>query len=366
MSLSSHQEQEPTKLPQLAVSPIRPVPALQDKSKGKAPEPAKEPQPQPKDEPKQEIEAAAAPAKAEVKANKPTEEKPRKKAEEKAPALTPEERRKKRERWMNITLDTMLVCMVIGVLVGGSWYLKTQWDKYRVPTIMELAHTQCLELCAQRESLQDAANHADEQLHMRRKLTALENQLRQFSEQSAQLSASITEQQKRVLALQHEIRRADKEARSAARGLLPGLPIGDVTTTKGRVHNNATISRLEGKRITLRTPYGAASLPVSELVKDNLPDIVLYALGVMDLVDMSDFTASGAAPTTPQPKSSKLLTDRPRRSVVNVDYDPAPSAPVIDTKSNTPTTGAAGDGIPANPQTPAGDIWRAPIGDLPL
>ena len=332
MSLSSTSTtpQDKPKRSHFSLSTIRPVPAL-----SKAPEPPAEPKDAAEEKPAAtelpravdtppEPRAAAAPAEAE------TPQAPA--AEEPAKAPAPAKPAVEKLRWQDVLLDTLLVTLVVAVLGGGGYFIKVQRDKYRVPGAVEQMNARCLELCQQREKLQDEANHADEQLHMRRKLVALEEKLRQFSEETAERTAAITEQQNRVLALQHEIRRADKEARSVARGLMPGLYVGDVTTTRGKLYSEATISRVEGKSVSLRTPYGAASLPISELVKDNLPDIALYALGLIDLVDMRDFSANGSATFTPP--ANKLRTP-PRRPAATApaDYEPTPTGPVVDTAS---------------------------------
>lgn len=277
-----------------------------------------------------------------------------------------EEKRARKSKWAGIALDTLLVLLVVGACAGGTYYLRSQWNKYRVPTILELTQKECLTLCEQREALQDAANHADEQLSMRRKLSQLENKLSEFSDKNAQLRASLADQQKRVLALQHEIRQIDRESRGVARGLLPGLPIGNVTTTRGRTYNNATISRLQGKRISLRTPEGAASLPISELVKDRLPDIALYALGEIDLVDMTDFTADGTAPSDPVSANTKLRKDVRPTTSASADYEGQSSGPVVDTNANKTSIDVSEDSSPAPEQPANGDIWNAPTGDLPL
>lgn len=338
MSLSSTHSQEPAGLEHIAVNPVRPVPALE----------------------KQQAEAEPAAEATEPAADAPQDTEPQEAEATPQEEQQPEESTQKpKAKWLGLLLDTSLVCLVVGVLAGGGYYVKTQWDQYRVPTALEMVNQQCLELCAQREQLQDAYNHADEQLLMRRRVADFDNRLRQFSEQAAQLSASIAEQKKMVLALQHEIRRADREARGATRGMLPGLQVGDVSTTRGKVYNNATISRIEGNRISLRTPYGAATVPVRELVKDNLPDMVLYALGIIDLVDMSDFTTTGEAPNSPQPKNNKLRTEvKPLRSA---DYEPRSAGAVLDTNANRSSTPT----LPTSPR-PAGDVWQAPEGDLPL
>lgn len=348
MSLSPNQKDRPTELPPISLGGI----ASQSAS-----DTAEEPETSPETEGEQqpvsveEVEDNNEPdAAAQSPASVPTT---------KAPAEP--------KKWPGIVLDTLLVTLVVCVLGGGGYYIKKQWDKYRVPTMMELTQEQCLELCAQREALQDAANHADEQLHMRRMLSHLERRLSDFSEKSANLRASISEQQNRVLALQHEIRQTDKENRNVARGLLPGLPVGNVNTKRGRVYANATISRLQGKRISVRTPDGAASFPASELIKDNLPTIVLYALGEIDLVDTTDFTTDGTAPDSSKPANTKLRKiNFDNVDSVDKDYAPPGNGPVVDTDANR--TNMNGDeGLPDPvPQRSNGDVWQAPSGDLPL
>lgn len=336
MSLSHTPSQEHPKVPQLTVSAIPAVP-VPEKKPGAAEQAAEQ-----KSQPAQEAptDAAAQPA-----------------------AEAPTARAQSKHKWQEILLDTLLVLAVVGVLGSGGYYLKGEWDKYRVPTMMELAYSEWEELCTQRETLQDAYNHADEQLHMRNKLSAVQARLETLAREAADLNNSIAEHQSRILALQHDIRRADKDARSVARGLLPGLPIGDITTTRGKTYTNATISRLNGKRLALRTPYGAASVPLNELIKEKLPEIARYALGYIDLVDMSDFTANGEAPgATPRstPKRRTTVDSTPRRR----SYEPTPGAPVVDTQSNrTPLD--SGEPLPTR-QRPASDVWQAPTGDLPL
>lgn len=324
MSLSSNNSpQEPVKFPQFTVSAIPSVLAAD----------AKKPE-------------SAAPAATEQEPEPPS-----------TPATV-------KSKWLDIALDSLLVCLVAGVLGGGGYYLKTQWEQYRVPSIMEVTYNECAQLCAEREALQEKYNHADEQLLMRKSIAKLESELRQTAEKASQLRESISDQQNRVLALQHEIRRADKDSRGVARGLLPGLAVGTVTTARGKTYTNATISRLRGNSISISTPYGAATLKIDDLVKEKLPEMVLYALGLIDLVDMSDFTTTGAAPSAPAAPNPKLRATTQRRKPANESYEPTQAAPVVNTQAGQP--GGAADSLPTQPRVPAGDVWQAPTGDLPL
>ncbi|MBR5523399.1 MAG: hypothetical protein IKV82_08045 [Akkermansia sp.] len=275
----------------------------------------------------------------------------------------------KKGGWGGFVLDSFLVIALLGTLGGGGYYLKQELDKYRVPSLMEITMRENLELCMQRESLQTQAYHADEQIHMRKLLARLERQLGDFSRKIADKEADITEEHNRVLALQHEIRQADKEARSVARSLLPGMPVGNVTTTSGRAYRDAVIYRMEGKLITLRSPEGQVRFPANQLVKDSLPTLARYAFNKEDLVDMSDFEASpmdAAAARQRTGKRSQPAEKAPAAAPADAekDYEAAPGAPVVDTEANRTTTNDAGDA--SAPQQEEVDPWQAPLGDLPL
>lgn len=277
---------------------------------------------------------------------------------------------KSRVNWGGLALDSFLVLALLGTLGGGGYYLKQELDKYRVPSIMEITMTENLELCKQREALQAKAYHADEQIHMRKLLARLERQLGDFSRQIADKEEDITEEHNRVLALQHEIRQADKEARSVARSLLPGMPVGNVTTTSGKAYRDAVIYRMEGKLITLRSPEGQVRFPVNQLVKDSLPILARYAFDKEDLIDMSDFEVSpmdAAAARQRAGKKSQPVKNEQKAAAPSpgeTDFENASGAPVVDTDANRTTTNDAPDD--ALPQQTEEDPWQAPQGELPM
>lgn len=270
-----------------------------------------------------------------------------------------------------IALDTLLVGMLLGVIGGGIWYLNEKLSVLRVPTPMELAVQKKMELCQEREALQDKAYHADEQLHMRRRLAALVEQQRTLQRQIEEKKQAIEAAHQQVLGLQHEIRQEDKTSRSVAKGLLPGLSIGDASTTTGRIHRNATIHRLEGNRISLRTPEGQVRFPLRELVKDNLPDIARYAFGIDDLVDMSDFELAPGTPA-PKPRKGRLIkTEQPKEDAAPAapdaaDYEGEGGAPVVDTDANRNSTLTGEGGEEPDASSAPAETWTPPAGDLPL
>lgn len=298
---------------------------------------------------------------------------PAEKPEEKAPAKEEKPQKRKIDA-AGIALDALLVGMLVGVIGGGIWYLNEKLSVLRVPTPMEMALQKKIELCQARENLQDKAYHADEQLHMRRRLAALVEQQHTLQRNIEEKRQAIEAAHRQVLGLQHEIRQEDKTSRSVAKGLLPGLFIGDASTITGRVYRNATIhriedNRIEGNRISLRTPEGQVRFPLRELVKDNLPDIARYAFGIDDLVDMSDFElAPGAA--APKPRKGKLIKAEPKAGTPAApdaaDYEGEGGAPVVDTDANRNSTLTGEGGEEPDAPTAPTDTWTPPEGELPL
>lgn len=274
---------------------------------------------------------------------------------------TPEttEKNKKSSR-AGVGFDALLVVLLLAILGGGGYYIKEQMELYRVPTPMELALQDNAKLQQQRDELTTDYYAADEQIAMRQSLAHLDAELGKLRAECHMIESSISNQKNNILAMQHEIRTADKESRSIALSLLPGLPIGDATTTRGKSLRDAYIWRLEGKLITLRSPEGQIRLPLRELVKKDLPQIARYAFGEEDLIDMSDFDANGEAPANTE---SSDEADQPRRSRTSVrtepDYEGQGGSPTVDTSNGSTIT------APVNlPDAETG--WDAPSGELPF
>ena len=247
----------------------------------------------------------------------------------------------------------------MGALGGGAWYVHQQLQATHVPSPLEIAQNEYLELCKQHEQLRDAAYKADEQLHMTGRINYLERQLSEIRNRIAEEQRGIANEQGRIQALQREIRQEDKTSRGIARSMLIGLPIGNVSTTNGRAYANATIHRMEGGRITLRTQNGQVCFPTSQLVKDNLPDMARYAFGLDDMVDMTDFVAADGSPEPRKRRKGKLINQRkavPQPTEPN--YEPESGAPAVDTgKRNVEAESIL-------PETD--DSWQAPQEALPI
>lgn len=266
---------------------------------------------------------------------------------------------KKKSNWFSVCLDVLLVLILLLILVGGGYYIKMQMDLYRVPTSMEIALQENSRLQNQRDELVEAYYRADEQIIMRKSIDHLNTELQKLNAECAAIEASISEQKDRILASQHEIRTTDKEYRSMALSLLPGMAIGDATTTRGKSLRNAYIYRLEGKLITLRSPEGQIRIPVRELIKKELPKLARYAFGEIELVDMSDFDVNGEAPATAPAAERPANTTAPAAEPAP-DYEPTGGTPVVDTSAGSTIS------VPETPQEAPTGTWDAPNGDLPF
>lgn len=307
-------------------------------------------------------EVASADTKADIKQSVAINEpQPGPDAKAETTVSTPNEQKEDKQKrksggFWGCLLDLFLVLLLTGALGGGGWYIYQEMERYRVPSQMELAMEENVELCRERDELRDAAFHADEQLHMRQRLSGLDEQLADLKRRISDKKASLTHEHERVIALQNEILKDDSTLRGVARGLLPGMPIGDATSTRGKVYRNAVIHRLQGNRITLRYPEGQASFPVRELVKDTLPDIARYAFGLDDLVDTSDFEIVKGQPAPKKRKGKLISTKNQIKPQVIKDYEPTPGAPTVDTNAAPTSTITADDEAPA----PAEEEWEMP------
>lgn len=294
-------------------------------------------------------------------------------------AAAPSTKRKKRTTVGSVIFDTILVLLLLGALGYSAYYLKEELPKFRVPSPTELALEENAELSKRYDELVSQSHHAEIQLAMRQKLAALDSKLASLTEQLKQGESRIAELKTQALGVQHEIRQADREARKVALSLLPGLQLGDVSTTSGKRFVNATVYRIEnsprGRRVVLRSPEGQVAYLLKDLVRDTLPQIFLYAFGYIDLVDMSDFakadneTATEApqseAPQKPQAKTQTAPKQKNSRRVILVNgraYEAGSGSPVVDTEAAT-----KGQQDTYEEAVPISDeIWTAPDGALPM
>lgn len=281
---------------------------------------------------------------------------------EMSPAESAESAEPKRSGKLDFLLDATLVLSTLAVIVGTAFYLNTQLKRYYIPSPMEIALKENTALGEKLQDLETLAFRADEQNRLNQRHEDLQSQLYKMKETRRAKLAEIEKVEGQVFALQHQLRQADKDARNLARHqLLPGMVLGTVQTRKGQVYTNSVVRTVESNRITLRHDEGQARFELDLLVTDSLPALARYALGIDELVDMSDFQEMDPAAAKPAPSAT---TEKPAAPVskVTTSYDPKPNKPILDT-SSTPLKSSNATGIPSGP---APDTWDAPDAPLPL
>lgn len=274
----------------------------------------------------------------------------------------------------SLVLDILLVLMVVGVIGAGGYYLWLEQQKYHVPSPMERMMTDNISLHEEIEKLQEDYKKADEQMTMREAIAARRSQLADISARAAEKRAAIQELRSSALAIQHEIRSTDKEYRGVARNLLTGMYVGNVTTTNGKTYERAFITHMDRdrsgqERVQISTPTGMSRFPLALLVRDTLPILARYALGDVDLVDMSDFEGAGSAPApsaAKKPEKSRVVTQDEIQAFIYPSYDPEDRGPVVDTDANATSTTGTPETTPTHQDAPEDDLWVAPQGDLPF
>ncbi len=301
-------------------------------------------------------------------------------------------------RRKGILLDLALVLLLLGTLGAASYFIYDSMTRYHVPTPLEEALAENEQLRAQRDSLSTQYRQAADELkkwwaksklskdrqgqedwmqlsatdvrrEQHRQLAELDTELEACKNKLKELSPQIARAHNKVLAMQLEIRQEDDDLRARALGMLNDLPAGDLLTTDGKTYRNAIFKGYDQntKRIGIRYDEGHVTIPVRRLARNTLPDLARYALGYKDLIDTSDFEneeADNAAPADTKAKKKKKNRRKKTvaRSTEDTDYEPS-GTPVLDTEANrTSTTRVPDEGNTA----PAGDIWDAPTGDLPM
>lgn len=276
----------------------------------------------------------------------------------------PKKKKNGKRGFFSVFFDVILVMLLLGVLVGGGYYIKLKMDVYSVPSAIELAMQENARLQRERQDLIDAYYQADENILMRESLARLDSEMAKVQAECAEIESSIAEQKDKIMALQYEIRSTDKEYRSIALSLLPGMAIGDAVTTRGRGLREAYIYRLEGKLITLRSHEGQIRVPTRELIKKDMPKLARYAFGEIDLVNMSDFESAGDAPSAKDEKSDKEQAESPAQARVTVrtgyDYEPTGGSPVVDTSAGATIT------APTTATHRTTEEWIPTEGELPF
>lgn len=282
----------------------------------------------------------------------------------------------KRGKFLSALTDLCLIAMTAGVIGGGAWYLNAQMKQYHIPSPLELAMAENQKLAEKQQALEEESFKADEQSRLRERYASLQKQLQEVNQATNDKLAKLESSEGNILALQHEIRQADRDARNVARNqLLPGMMIGVIRTKKGQVYNGATIRGIDGKLITIRHDSGQSRFNMNLLVTESLPTIVRYAFGLEELVDTSDFQSSDDASDsnksskkpvakTRTPSTAKATTSTSVKTRSFASYDPAMGVPVVDGTSPEPSTSSSSNTGYVAPAPTNG--WSAPSDPLPL
>lgn len=275
----------------------------------------------------------------------------------------------KKARFGNFCLDFLLVAMTASLIGGSAWYLNKQLKAYHIPTALELAMAENAKLAKIQHDMEEEAFRSDKSARLKLRFKNLQDQLTQLDQEIGKKKAALDAAKGKILASQHQIRQADRDARNLARNqLLPGMMVGVLRTKNGQVYNGAIIRGIDGKKIIVRHDSGQARFNISLLETDSLPALVRYALGLDELVDTSDFE-QGQEPEE-KPKSKRNKKDKSPNTAQNrgrivtqsyANYDPKSGVPVLDSSRQTKTSNTADAPAASNI-----DAWDAPDAPLPL
>ncbi len=275
----------------------------------------------------------------------------------------------KKARFGNFCLDFLLVAMTASLIGGSAWYLNKQLKAYHIPTALELAMEENSKLAQMQQKMEEEAFRADRNARLNLRFKQMQDKLSQLDQEIAKKKSALESAKGQILAVQHQIRQADRDARNLSRNqLLPGMMVGVIRTKNGQVYNGAIIRGIEGKRITVRHDSGQARFNLNLLETDTLPALVRYALGLDDLVNTSDFETSSETSTkaksSPEPETKTAKASTPKGRIVTqsyANYDPKPGVPVVDTSKQTKSSNTAEAPTPSYT-----DTWDAPDAPLPL
>ncbi len=282
------------------------------------------------------------------------------------PEVTPEVKPSKKARFGSFCLDFALVAMTASLIGGSAWYLNKQLKTYHIPTALELAMEENTKLAQKQQELEEEAFLADRNKRLKLLFKQMQDKLTQLDQEVAKKKGELKSAQGQILACQHQIRQADRDARNLAiNQLLPGMMVGVIRTKNGQVYNGAIIRGIDGKKITVRHDSGQARFNLNLLETNSLPPIVRYALGVDKLVDTSDFISSPETKPTEKaaPKEAAKTAQNRGRIVTQsyASYDPKPGVPVVDSARQSKTSNTGNATAPSS----AGS-WDAPDDPLPL
>ena len=279
---------------------------------------------------------------------------------------------KKSTYWMDIAMVSTLVA-ILGV---GCYFIKTQMERYDVPTPYEEACAEYDRLSAEFNHIisnRSQVNNIQRVKTLQGRITALEAQiedatasLNKAREKKANITSSIAQEKQAIDSARYNLRESDRDYRAKAMAELPGLPVGNVINRqRNGVFNDAVIYTvdMQARRINFRSASGQVNWLIKDISKKELPPIVRYALGLADLVDMSVLDEEGKPEGKKRPVARRE-TPHFTTAASSDNYDPQPGAPVISSgKTETLTSEPTSSEDSGQNEQPT---WDAPTGDLPF
>lgn len=280
----------------------------------------------------------------------------------------------------NYLMDILLVVVLILIIAGGGYFIKTQMDRYSVPSAYEEASAEnerlqqeFNQLIANKQKVSDVQKVKELQASISHKDTQLEEariRLQQAKNTRAELQDAIQQEKRAIDQARYNLREMDRDFRAKALAELPGLPVPVATNRKtNSIVKNAIITKLEGtknKKIHFRADNAVVGWDVKYLSKNELPAIMQYALGFADFVDMGilgDEDGKAKKKRKVIPDSTSVMTNTDAETAEN-DYDPESGAPVI-INSHTETISSDPTATPDYESTGEPFIDE-PTGALPL
>lgn len=274
-------------------------------------------------------------------------------------------------------MDIMMVCVLVLIIGVGGYFVKTQMDRYAVPSPYEEATAEYERLWKELEQLSSNKKKVNDVQRVKKlqnriesfeaALTAAKTNLANAKNEKASILASIAQEKQAIDSERYNLREADRDNRAKALAELPGMPIGNVLNRRrNHIVKDAVINNLDMKarKIQLRSSSDLVNWNIKDLAKKQLPPIVRYGLGLADLIDMSVLDEEGKEQTPKRPIARREEPAMPQSQPAEESYDPEPGAPIIssgktETISSDPT---------ATPEADVADepTWDAPTGALPI
>lgn len=280
-------------------------------------------------------------------------------------------------------IDTLLVIILLLMVGAGGYYVKIKMDEYRVPTEYEQASAEYESLQAEFNQLSsDAQTIAKIQrinslqskiVSLDEKLEKSKSTLKKTKEDRENLQTNLQIVKQAIDTARYELRNKDDVYRDIALAKLPNLQLPVVLNRKNNtIIKNAYIKAVERENKTTKLHIKSDNgddvhWPVKYISREELPAVMLYALGYADFVDMSILDEPG----NKKKARKRQIIDRsapvsPNRTVAETGYgyNSASGTPTI---INSRTETISADPTASPEYEPLEDpAWQAPDGALPI